>query len=79
MIQEYERAVRLRGSLDKGAWLKKQVLGIVDENAMSVISNYKKPLSVVHATMRAVLLLLGTSLQETEVHVLHVLKRLYYS
>ena len=66
-MQEYGEARKLKRSLDREAQLRQQMLNAVDQNAMSVLSKYNKPLPVVHATMRAVLLLLGTSLRDTEV------------
>ena len=67
MQKEYNKARELRFSLDKEARLRQKMLSAADQNAMSVLSKYNKPLTVVHATMRAVLFLLGVKLRETEV------------
>ena len=66
ICQVYERAKELKRTLDRVARLHKQVLNM-DQKLMAVIRSYNSPLPVIHGTMRAVFLLLGTELKETKV------------
>ena len=59
-------AKELKRSLERVARLRKLVLSM-DKTVMATVRSYSHPPPVVHASMRALFLLLGHSLPETRV------------
>lgn len=65
-FQRYIEAKGLKRFLERVSRLRKLVLAM-DKSVMATVRSYSHPPSVVHASMRALFLLLGHSLSETKV------------